>query len=253
MGLLYLLIALLATIIGGITGIGGGVIIKPVLDAFAHFDVASINILSSITILSMAVVSFARHASKGFKYSKQLLIIAIGAIIGGVIGKELFFLLSKNMTDQGIVIMQSSILTVLLLVVLMKNRINTKCIHNFVIIGLLGVLLGTTSSFLGIGGGPINVFVLHCFLDMDTKELTISSIFIILLSQLSKLTSIGLTIGYGSFDLSMLVYMIPGGIVGGLLGSYLLHKTHSDHIKNIFTIVVVLIIAINVFNIIKVI
>ncbi len=252
MGILYLLIALIATIIGGLTGIGGGVIIKPVLDAFAHFDVASINILSSVTIFSMAVVSFIRHSSNGFKYSKQLLVIAFGAILGGIIGKELFFFLTKNMNDQGIIIMQSSILTLLLLVVLMKNRIKTKYIHSFIIIGFLGILLGTTSSFLGIGGGPINILVLHCFLDMDTKELTISSIFIILLSQLSKLTSVGLTLGYSTFNLDMLIYMIPGGILGGLLGSYLLHKTHSDHIKNIFSIVVVLIIAINIFNIIKV-
>ncbi|MCK5811673.1 MAG: sulfite exporter TauE/SafE family protein [Clostridiales bacterium] len=253
MGLLYLLIALIATIIGGLTGIGGGVIIKPVLDAFAHFDVASINILSSVTIFSMAVVSFIRHSSNGFKYSKQLLIIAFGAIIGGLIGKELFFFLTKNMNDQGIIIMQSSILALLLLVVLMKEKINTKVVHNVLVIGLLGIILGTTSSFLGIGGGPINVFVLHCFLDMNTKELTVGSIFIILLSQLSKLTSVGLTLGFSTFNLDMLIYMVPGGILGGLIGSYLLHKTHSSHIKNIFTIVIIVIIAINIFNIIKVI
>lgn len=33
MSLLYFLVSLLASIIGGICGVGGGVIIKPVLDA----------------------------------------------------------------------------------------------------------------------------------------------------------------------------------------------------------------------------
>ncbi|MBN2853043.1 MAG: sulfite exporter TauE/SafE family protein [Clostridia bacterium] len=251
MGMLYLLVALIATIIGGMTGIGGGVIIKPVLDAFSTYDVSSINILSSVTIFSMAAVSFTQNSINGFKLSKNLVFLAVGSIIGGLLGKELLFFVTATMISRNIVIMQSGILALLLVVVLFKSRIRSHYVKNVFVIILVGIFLGTTSSFLGVGGGPINVFVLHLFLEMDTKQLTVSSIFVILLSQFSKLSAITFTSGFSSFHLEMLVYMIPGGIAGGLLGTFLLKKTHVNHIKKVFNLVVGIIILLNIFNIIR--
>ncbi len=60
----YFIICFIATTIGGISGIGGGVIIKPVLDSFSSMGVASISFLSGCTVLSMSVVSVLR-AQKG--------------------------------------------------------------------------------------------------------------------------------------------------------------------------------------------
>jgi len=250
--IIYLLIALIATIIGGMTGIGGGVIIKPVLDTFSVYDISSINILSSVTIFAMAIVSFIKSMTSGFKYTKKLIIIAIGAIIGGIIGKELLFLVTSSMQHNNIVIMQSSILAFLLVFVLLKSKLKSYYVNNILGIILLGIFLGTTSSFLGIGGGPINVLILHLFLEMDTKQLTIGSIFIILFSQLAKLSSIALSTGFGAFNLEMLIYMVPGGIIGGLIGSYLLKKVHAKNIVKVFNTIIVLIILINIYNIIKV-
>ncbi len=50
LGLLYFFIALICTFAGAITGMGGGVVIKPVLDLMGDFDSASIGALSSITV-----------------------------------------------------------------------------------------------------------------------------------------------------------------------------------------------------------
>ena len=61
---LYLLIAIPATTIGALTGMGGGVNMKPVMDMLAQYDVASISMLSSITVFTMSVVSLAKHRSK---------------------------------------------------------------------------------------------------------------------------------------------------------------------------------------------
>ena len=41
------LICLLATTIGGISGVGGGVIIKPVLDAASGMPVATVSVLAA--------------------------------------------------------------------------------------------------------------------------------------------------------------------------------------------------------------
>ena len=47
-------VSLLASAAGAVCGIGGGVLIKPVLDAFGVLDVASISFLSGLTVLSMS-------------------------------------------------------------------------------------------------------------------------------------------------------------------------------------------------------
>ena len=49
-------VSFLASIVGAICGIGGGVIIKPVLDAFGVLDVSAISFLSGCTVLAMSYI-----------------------------------------------------------------------------------------------------------------------------------------------------------------------------------------------------
>ena len=53
MYLLFVLVSFGASIVGAICGIGGGVIIKPTLDAFGVLSVATISFLSGCTVLSI--------------------------------------------------------------------------------------------------------------------------------------------------------------------------------------------------------
>ena len=55
--LVYFLIAICATTVGSLTGMGGGVIIKPLMDVLHGFDVQTIGVLSAITVFAMSVVS----------------------------------------------------------------------------------------------------------------------------------------------------------------------------------------------------
>ena len=57
MGILIFLVCLTASTIGGICGIGGGVIIKPVLDALGVMSVSALQFLSGLTVLGMSMVS----------------------------------------------------------------------------------------------------------------------------------------------------------------------------------------------------
>ena len=61
MGILIFIICLLASVIGGICGIGGGVIIKPVLDAMGIMSVSAISFLSGLTVMSMSIISVLRQ------------------------------------------------------------------------------------------------------------------------------------------------------------------------------------------------
>ena len=53
MGIIVFAVCLAASVIGGICGIGGGVIIKPVLDAMGVMSVSALQFLSGLTVLGM--------------------------------------------------------------------------------------------------------------------------------------------------------------------------------------------------------
>ena len=61
------LLALFATIVGSLSGMGGGVIIKPLMDALGDYDVQTIGVVSSITVFTMAIVSVLKQMKAGIK------------------------------------------------------------------------------------------------------------------------------------------------------------------------------------------
>lgn len=259
MSVIYFLLAIIATTIGASAGIGGGVIIKPVLDAVSSFGLGTINFLSSATILAMAVVSIIKQLMKKDKINLKVTItVAIGSIIGGVVGQKILHLLINGKKNtSGTEILQSVLLIILLLFVYFymryKDKLKSYNIKNGALIALIGLILGAISAFLGIGGGPINVAIFTILFSMDTKDAARNSIIVILFSQGAKILSIAFTTGFSSYNLSVLPVMLIGGVLGGFIG-YKLNKTLPEKkILTVFNVFLILIILLNVYNIFKVI
>lgn len=252
MNIIYFILAFLATVAGSMAGLGGGVIIKPVLDALGRDPLSSISILSSTTVFSMALVSTAKQVRNGFKPEKRMLFLAIGATLGGLTGGQLFELIKKGLDPNTLQGTQAVILAVLLFIVLFKDKLPDWDIQNAFITAFMGFALGTIAAFLGIGGGPINVAILCMFLGMTVKDAAIVSILIILFSQGAKLGQVLFTTGFSGYEnLDKLWYMIPGGVIGGLLGSSFNRKLSDRFIENFFRIILVAIIILNILNAVK--
>lgn len=247
---IYFSIAICATILGSLAGLGGGIIIKPILDTIGNYNLSTVGILSSVTVFSMALVSTIEHFKSGFKINCSIGILSIASILGGGVGEKLFnlfLLFFKNQNvGKGI---QALILISLLIFVLFKNKLPKYNIKNKSFIFIVGFFLGVIASFLCIGGGPINVAILIMFFNFSTKNAAVSSVFIILLSQFSKLFLISIESGFLSFDLSVLPVMIIGGVLGGLLGAKLNQKLSNIYIDKIFNISVICVILISIFNV----
>ncbi len=253
---LVFLICFLASVAGAICGIGGGVIIKPVLDAFGIMDVATISFLSGCTVLSMTTYSVIR-AKLGGKSCIDLHIgipLAVGAALGGVAGKNLFQIIRQmgGNTDRAGAIQAACLLVVTfgtLLYTLYKNRIRTYRIKSLPVCALIGLVLGIMSSFLGIGGGPINLIVLFFFFSMDTKTAAENSLYIILFSQIASVLASIATSTVPSFSFGMLALMAAGGICGGIVGRGVNKRLDSQAVDKLFITLMVLIILINIYNI----
>lgn len=252
-----LLISLSSTAIGALTGIGGGVIIKPLLDAFSGLDISVISFLSGCTVLAMSCVSLLKSRSTGRIVNiKTSSLLAAGAAAGGLVGKNLFsFSLSITDSPNSVAVVQSIILAVIttgvFIYIINKKRIKTFNTNSSALRILIGFGLGMLSSFLGIGGGPINIMILSYFFSMDAKSCAINSIYIIFFSQITSLLTSAATLSIPVFPAEYLILMLTGGIAGGFTGSLISKKTSNRHIDVLFCILMLVIICICIFNIIR--
>ncbi len=256
--ILVFAICFFASIVGAICGIGGGVIIKPVLDAFGIMDVSTISFLSGCTVLSMTAYSVLRSKLSGSSLiqPKTGFPLAVGAAIGGVIGKYLFQVIKSMSADANRVgAVQAACLLVVtlgtLIYTIRKDRIKTTTVSSMTACVLIGLVLGVLSSFLGIGGGPINLVVLFYFFSMDTKTAAENSLYIILFSQIASLISSIVTGSVPVFEIKMLVLMVAGGILGGIAGRSVNKKIDGKTVDQLFIGLMMLMILINLYNIYK--
>lgn len=92
MDILFFVVSFLASIVGAICGIGGGVVIKPVLDMLQMGEVSTINFLSGCTVLSMSLYSVSKALiNRDSKVDMEIgTPLAVGVAVGGVAGKQLF-------------------------------------------------------------------------------------------------------------------------------------------------------------------
>ena len=255
--LFLFLICICATTLGAISGIGGGVIIKPVLDATSGMSVSAISFLSGCTVLAMTVVSLLRSRGGEVKIEKkQGTLLAIGGAAGGILGKWLFdFVKSAFGNDAVVGTAQSAVMVLLtlgvLVYVLNKHRVRSLRVENGAACVAIGLALGVLSAFLGIGGGPINLAVLYFFFSMDSKTAALNSLYVILFSQSTSFLSTVLQGKVPAFSVPALIVMMVGGVAGGFLGRSLSKKMDNRKVDILFRWMLVLITAISVYNLFR--
>ena len=255
---LYFIVCFGASIVGAICGIGGGVIVKPVLDLFGWDSVTIISFLSGCMVLSMSCYSVGRSMIAGEKMVKAKTItpLAVGASVGGVLGKQLFSGIKTMFADpERVGGVQALCLTAItlgtLLYTVYKRKITPRAVHGVVPYVAIGLVLGVMSSFLGIGGGPINIVVLHFFFAMDSKTAAANSLYVIAFSQMTSLISTIVTNTVPEFKILSLIFMVCGGLFGSMLGRSINKKMDNMAVDKLFVWMMGAIILISVYNALK--
>lgn len=251
-------IAFFASTIGAICGIGGGIIIiKPVMDAVGAADVATINFLSGCTVLSMTCYSVIKSKVSGdSKIDPKIdTPLAVGAAAGGLAGRQMFSAVASFFGDANIAgAVQAGTLMLVtvgtLLYTLNKEKIATRNVTGAIPCVAIGLVLGISSSFLGIGGGPINLVVLFYFFTMSTKRAAQSSLYIILFSQAAS-TIAAVAGGVSNLDVALLAGMAVCGILGGIAGRAVNRHIDDAAVDKLFCCLMVAIIFISGFNVVR--
>lgn len=253
MYIILLLVSFCASAAGAVCGIGGGVIIKPVLDAMNIADVSSISFLSGCTVLSMSYYSVGKAVLAGESGIERHTgtPLALGAAFGGILGKNLFSLLRELSAQPERVGGYQSVCLALvtlgtLAYTIFQPGIKTRRVEGRAACGVIGMVLGVMSSFLGIGGGPVNLAVLY--FSMSAKTAAQNSLYIILFSQTASLLTTFIARSVPLFEPPWLAVMVAGGILGGMAGRALNRKLSEAQVALMFKGLMLLIIGVSCYN-----
>ncbi|GEN94044.1 sulfite exporter TauE/SafE family protein [Pediococcus ethanolidurans] len=248
----YALVIFFANVIGAIAGMGGGVIIKPILDVIGAHPLIQINFFSSVAVFTMAITSTYKQINLGIHLKKKFVfIISFGAIIGGLLGNTTFNWLEQVIANDHIINQIQVILTILTLLFALGYSIAPYWhfrITNLLLLMLIGMFLGWISTLLGIGGGPINVALLMLCCSFPIKEATVYSIITILFSQFSKILAVIFSGMIWSFDLKTLLFIVPAAAIGGIIGAKYSHVVDAQKVELVYRMAILLVISINLFN-----
>ena len=250
------LITFFACMVGTLSGMGGGIIIKPVLDATGRMSVAAVTFLSGVTVILMTVWTLGKTIKRRESVLdlRNTTLLAVSAAAGGLFGKQAYSAAEALFPDpdmaggvQAALLLAATIGT--FLYTLHKDRVRTKKITSVAAILLIGLVLGALGSFMGIGGGPFNVAVLYYFFSMDTKTATQNSLLIVLFSQLSSVLKTTVSGSIPEFPLVILLGMIAAGILGSEAGRRIYRRADEHQATILFEWAMILVMLVSAYNI----
>ncbi|MGL2665177.1 sulfite exporter TauE/SafE family protein [Helicobacter pylori] len=183
---LYIAIGLFTGILSGIFGIGGGLIIVPIMLATGHSFEESIG----ISILQMALSSFVGSV---LNFKKKSLDFSLGLLIGagGLIGASFSGFVLKIVSSKILMVIFALLVVYSMIQFVLKPKkkdftADTKRYHlQGLKLFLIGALTGFFAITLGIGGGMLMVPLMHYFLGYDSKKCVALGLFFILFSSIS--------------------------------------------------------------------
>jgi uncharacterized membrane protein YfcA len=150
-------VGLLAGLLSGLFGVGGGTVIVPLLVLLLKFDqrlAAGTSLAAIVPTAAVGVISYAIHGSVAWI---PALILALGAVVGAQIGTWLLPKISQTVLRWSFVGFLVIVIVSLFLVI--PSREAELPLTFLTITGLLvlGVITGTLAGLLGVGGGIIVV------------------------------------------------------------------------------------------------
>ena len=161
------LVGAAAGLLGGLFGVGGGLIIVPGLVGLARMERRLAHGTSLAATLPIAAASLLTYLSHGNVDWAVALFLAIGAIVGAIVGTQLLRVIPKNVLVIVFVITVLATATRLLLGSDTSGRVDLTVQMGLLLV-VIGFITGTLAGLLGIGGGVIMVPSMVVFLDMVT-------------------------------------------------------------------------------------
>ncbi|KYK00323.1 sulfite exporter TauE/SafE family protein [Microbacterium sp. CH1] len=153
-------IGLLAGILSGLFGVGGGTVIVPLLVLLLAFDQRLAAGTSLAAIVPTAAVGVISYAASGSVAWIPALILAAGAVVGAQIGTRLLPRISQTALRWGFVGFLVVVIVSLFLVIPSRDAVFELTWLSGIALVVVGIGTGVLAGLIGVGGGVIVVPVL---------------------------------------------------------------------------------------------
>ena len=235
--------------LGSMLGIGGGVLLIPLLTGLFDISIKTAIGASIICVIATSSAAGAIYVGRGLVHTRLAMILEIATTMGALAGGITAVLLSPNMLSG---IFGTALIYVLFslrrlpkedLAVVPTGVLNTTYIDPFsdqvLTYGIRNLPLGMGASFvagnisglLGIGGGIIKVPVMSLIMGMPLRAAIATSNFMI---GITAATSAVIYYQHGYLDPSIAIPTALGVLLGAQLGTRIGGRVRSQRLKQIF-------------------
>lgn len=165
--LAFIGIGLVVGFMSGLFGVGGGVLIVPALVLLLHFEQKRATATSLIGVAPIAIVGTIAYATEGHIDWLVSLLLAIGMVAGGVFGSWLLARLPTTLITWIFIVVLVAIAVRMCFVDPVRGAPNPIDPVDVVVLIATGIVVGTLSGLIGVGGGIVIVPTLMVFFGLD--------------------------------------------------------------------------------------
>jgi uncharacterized membrane protein YfcA len=251
------IVSFAAGLLGSLTGLGGGVVLVPLLTIFFHVDIRYAIGASLVSVIATSSGAAAAYVREGFSNIRIGMFLEIATTIGALIGA---FLATRIPTSAlavifGFMLLYSAYLSRKPRSAAQRNlppdplatklRLNgsfpdIEGERNYNVQNVptgFGLMFGAgaLSGLLGIGSGAVKVLAMDQAMRIPFKVSTTTSNFMI---GVTAAASAGIYLSRGYVDPGLSMPVMLGVLAGSLFGSRILIKADTKSLRLVFSLVI---------------
>jgi len=251
--------SLVAGFLGALTGLGGGVVLVPLLTIFFHVDLRYAIGASLVSVIATSSGSAAAYVKEGFSNIRIGMFLEIATTLGALLGAYLTAKVPASAIAIifGLMLVYSAyvsrrtrprtdieappdpLATKLNMNGTFPDTSGLRSYNVYRVPAGFGVMFGagTLSGLLGIGSGALKVVAMDQAMKIPFKVSTTTSNFMI---GVTAAASAGVYLSRGYIDPALAMPVMLGVLIGSLMGTRVLVKTQTKLLRLVFSGVIVL-------------
>ncbi len=249
--------ALAAGLLGALTGLGGGVVIVPMLTLLFHVDIRYAAGASLISVIATSSGAAAAYVREGYSNIRVGMFLEIATTFGALAGA----FLAARVSTHGIAVLFGMVLLYSAYLssrrreehradeaadpLAVRLRLDSsyptpdgpQAYHVHAVPGGFGLMFGAgvLSGLLGIGSGAVKVLAMDQVMRIPFKVSTTTSNFMI---GVTAAASAGIYLKRGYIDPGLAMPVVLGVLAGSWLGAKLLVRADVRPLRAVFSLVI---------------
>ena len=250
--------SLLAGFLGALSGLGGGVIVIPMLTLLLGVDIRYAAGAALISVIATSSGAASAYVRDGWSNLRAGMLLEVATTIGAVAGATLASHVAGASIEVifGVVLLGSAVLSLRTrkappgadppdpLAVRLRldgthpspTGLQSYHVHRVPVGSALMFVAGTLSGLLGIGSGAVKVLALDTAMRMPFKVSTTTSNFMI---GVTAAASAGVYLRNGYIDPGLAMPVMLGVLLGSLAGAKALARLDSRALRIVFAVLIV--------------